>query len=128
MPLWRIVLLAVLSVEVIGCARTEPTLAGGKPVEHWVQALKDPDARVRKQAAFKLGNAGAVDVAVLPGLVAALEDSDIGVRREATLALAKFGPEAKDAVPVLAELQQSDPDSRVRFYAGEALQKIQMDK
>jgi HEAT repeat protein len=120
--------IAVLCGLLVGCGQTRPTLSGGKPVEHWVQALNDPDARVRKDAASKLGNAGPVNSDVLPALVAALKDPDAKVRCEVIFALVKFGPDAKEAVPILTELRKSDSDARVRTYAGEALEKIQKGK
>jgi HEAT repeat protein len=107
-----------------GCQQAQPTLSGGEPVSHWVQALKDPDAKQRKKAAHKLGNAGPADETVVPALVAALQDRDAGVRGEAALALAKFGPSARDAVPALTALQQ-DRDATVRAYAADAVGKIQ---
>jgi HEAT repeat protein len=124
----RLFLVAVLGGLAFGCGQAEPTLSGGKPVEHWVQALNDSDARVRKEAASKLGNAGPVNAAVLPALVAALRDPDAKVRCEVILALVKFGPDARDAVPTLTEMQQSDRDARVRSYAAEALERIQKGK
>jgi HEAT repeat protein len=125
MAVKRLGVIAVLCGLLIGCGKAQPTLSGGKPVEHWVQALKNPDARVRKEAASKLGNAGAANSAVLPALVTALKDPDAKVRCEVILALVKFGPDANEAVPILTELQKSDSDARVRTYAGEALEKIQ---
>src|SRR5439155_16911918 len=78
-----------------GCGKEQPMLAGGKPVSHWVQALQNPDPKVRKQAAFKLGNVGPADPTALPALIEALKDRDAGVRREAILALLKCGPAAR---------------------------------
>jgi HEAT repeat protein len=121
----KVFFMTILPGLVLGCARRQPTLSGGKPVEHWIQALKDPDARVRQEAAFKLGNAGPVDAAVLPALVAALNDPDARVRSEAVLAVVKFGPAAKEAAPALTELGRNDRDPRVRRYCVQALEKIQ---
>jgi HEAT repeat protein len=121
---WRIglaVLLAVLG----GCSKEQPTLSGGKPVSHWVQALQDPEPKTRKQAAFKLGNVGPSDPVALPALIGALKDRDSRVRREAVLALVKFGPAAREAVPALAELRQRDPDTLARTYAAKTLEKVQ---
>jgi len=120
--------MAVLCGFLIGCGQSQPTLSGGKPIEHWLQALKNPDARVRKEAASKLGNAGPANSAVLPALIAALRDSDAKVRCEVILALVKFGFDANEAVPILTELQKSDNDARVRSYSAEALEKIQQGR
>jgi HEAT repeat protein len=120
-----VLVLAVLPAGLVGgCSKTPPTLAGGKPVGHWVQALQDPDARVRKRAAFRLGNVGPADPAAFPALVGALEDRDAGVRREAILALLKFGPAAKEAAGALSERERHDRDARVRAYAAKALEKL----
>lgn len=116
--------LMVLAGGVAGCGESRPTLAGGKPVAHWVEALHDPDARVRKKAAFKLGNVGTADPTALPALVAALGDRDAAVRGETILALMKFGPVAREALPPLTELQRRDPDARVRQYATRAVERL----
>jgi HEAT repeat protein len=118
-----LLVLAATAFAAGGCERPAP-LAGGEPVSHWVQALKDPDARQRKKAAHKLGNAGPAEADVVPALTAALQDRDAGVRGEAALALGKCGPAAKDAIPALMALQQ-DRDPTVRTYAADALNKIQ---
>jgi len=107
-----------------GCGKSPPTTAGGKPVAHWVGALRDPDPRVRKKAARKLGNVGPSDPAALPALVGALKDADPGVRRESVLALLKFGPAGGEAGPALEEAGQKDPDPTVRAYAVRALEKL----
>jgi HEAT repeat protein len=116
----RRILLVILLVALSGCGRTQPKMAGGK----WARALHDPDARVRKKAAFYLGNIGPSDPAVLPALLGALKDTDAGVRREAILALLKYGPGAREAIPALDELSQRDPDGQVRAHASQALHKI----
>ena len=120
----RRVLVAVLLVVLSGCGQPQP-----KPrVSYWVEALRKPDARVRKEAAFKLGNLGPTDPAVSPALIGALHDADAGVRCEAILALTKCGPGAQAAIPALAALQQQDPNARVRAYASKALQKIRGER
>src|SRR5258707_15637257 len=91
-----------------GCARTTPTLAGGRPVGHWVLELKSPDAKARRHATEKLGNVGPNDPAVLPALRAALDDGNAQVRATAILALMKCGPAARDAVPALTAMQETD--------------------
>jgi len=120
----RVIALFFLTVLLSGCGKAEPMLAGGKPVSYWVQALKDPDVKLRKKAAFKLGNVGPADAAAMPALVAALKDVDPRVRSEAVLALVKFGPDAREAVPALMEVQQRDRDALVRAQAGKALEKL----
>ena len=77
---WRI-LIALNCMIISGCGTSQAPLAGGRPISHWVQALNDPNPKVRKEAAFKLGNVGASDASVIPALIAALKDSDSQGRR-----------------------------------------------
>jgi HEAT repeat protein len=121
----RAVTVAILLWPLSGCGQGPPTLAGGQPVGHWVEALQSPDSQLRKTAVFKLGNVGSTDEAVLHSLLGALKDPDAAVRREAILALMKYGPGAREAVPLLTELQQNDQDARVRSYAAKALRKFE---
>jgi HEAT repeat protein len=121
----RYALMGVLALAGCGCGQSQPTLAGGKPVSHWIQTLKKPDPKERRQAVRHLGNVGAMDEAVLPALIGALWDRDGGVREEAIFALVKFGPDAQEAVPRLARMQRQDPSARVRASAGRALRMIQ---
>jgi HEAT repeat protein len=118
MRFFAAVLLAVL---LSGCSNAQPT----RPVGHWVGALQDPDPRLRKQAAFNLGNIGPADPTVFPALLGALRDRDAKVRCEAIVALLKFGSDAKEAIPALTTVQQQDRDARVRSYAAKALEKLQ---
>jgi HEAT repeat protein len=124
----RVLMMTVVAVLAAGCGEAPPTLSGGKPMSHWVEALRGPDAKLRKTAAFKLGNVGPTDPAVLPALLAALKDNDAGVRSEAIVALMKCGPDAREAVESLTDLRRRDPDARVRNHAARALQKIEDDK
>lgn len=119
----RRALAVLLLVLTVGCHKTEPTLAHGKPVGDWVAALRGPDARARKKAAGVLGNVGAIDPAVVPALAEAVRDRDPAVRAEAVLALAKIGPAAREAEPALAEAQK-DTNPAVRQYASKALERV----
>jgi HEAT repeat protein len=122
----RMLFVAALFAAFAGCSQPPPTLSGGKTVSHWAETLKNsPNAKGRKEAAFKLGNVGSTDPAAFPALIGALKDTDAGVRREAILALVKFGPDAREAVPVLTELRQHDRDPKAREYAAKALEKLQ---
>jgi HEAT repeat protein len=123
----RIGMLMILALAG-GCGKQAPVLSGGKPADYWVEALRHPDAQVRKKAATKLGNAGPITPRVLPALVEALSDADARVRCEAILALVKFGPAAWEASPTLAGLSQQDRDVRVRYYANEALAKLHREE
>jgi HEAT repeat protein len=117
--MWRI-LTVILLITLCGCGEARPKMAGVK----WAGALRDPDANVRKKAAFTLGNIGASDPAALPALIEALKDADAGVRCEAILGLLKFGPAASQAVPALAEIKKRDSDHRARMYASKALDRV----
>jgi HEAT repeat protein len=117
--------LPALALLAAGCGEPAAMTAGGKPVSHWLQALQDPDARVRKKAVTKLGNVGTADPAAIPAVAAALKDRDARVRVEAALALLKLGPAAKEAEAALAEAARTDPDGRVRDCAARALANVQ---
>ena len=118
----RSTLVALFLLSLCGCTPAPDT---GKRVQHWLETLRSPDARQRKEAAFKLGNLGLTDPeTIVPALTAALKDNDAAVRCEVILALPKCGPAAKDAAASLRELQRKDPDAKVRDYAGQALDKI----
>jgi HEAT repeat protein len=120
----RLILLILLAFLAGGC-RSKPTpMSGGKPLSHWLAALQSGDDAARKTAAFKLGNAGAADPAVLPALLKALKDHNADVRRAAIVALMKCGPGAREAIPILDELQRLDHDANVRTCAGLALHKL----
>jgi HEAT repeat protein len=116
-------LVLLLLLLVAGCHKARPTIAHGKPVSEWIEALHHPDARSRKKAADVLGNVGAIDPSVVPALAAAVRDSNPAVRAEAVLALTKIGPAARDAEPVLAEAQK-DSHPAVRRYAAAALERV----
>ena len=118
--------LGVLALLLGGCGQAnKPQMVGGKPVSHWLQALQNTDAGVRKKALFKLGNAGTVYPGALPAIIGELKDRDPAVRCEAILALVKGGSAAKEALPVLAELQLRDRNAQVRTYAARAVEKLQ---
>jgi HEAT repeat protein len=118
-------ILAILLVITLGGCRSRPVVDTGPRVRHWIEALHGPDVKLRKEAAFKLGNLGLTDpVAVVPALTAALADADAAVRREAILALLKCGRSARAAAGALADVKRKDPDATVRDHAGKALKKL----
>jgi HEAT repeat protein len=114
-------------VQLGGCSREPPppTLTGGKPLSHWIQALAAPDAVTRKNAVFELGNVGPMDPAVIPALTAALQDRDARVRSAAILALVKSPKEAVGALPTVQVMAARDPDPTVRNYAARAAKKLE---
>ena len=122
----RLFAVALGAVWVGGCGGpAPPTLAGGKPVGHWVEELTSPDPQHRRVAVEKLGNVGLADPAAFPAVCGALADADPKVRREAVLAVLKFGEVAREAAPRLDELRKNDRDFRVRESAGRALEALQ---
>jgi len=88
-------------------------------------ALEDPDLRVRRCAANSLGRIGARPETVVPALVRAIAANaeESGVPVVAVEVLAKMGPGARKAVPVLIKLLQSK-DARVAATAALALGKV----
>ena len=113
-------LIGLILIPLCGCSKAPPTMAGSK----WAAVLRDPDPKLRKKAVFTLGNIGPSDPVVLPALLEALKDANADVRCEAILALVKYGPGAKDAIPVLTEVQAKERDATARAYAAEALEKL----
>jgi HEAT repeat protein len=109
-----------------GCQKPASLTTHGQPVSYWIEALKEPDAKVRKKAVVALGHAVTVDPAALPALTGAVKDRDTGVRREAVLALLNLGPQARDAAPALTDALK-DKDAKVREYASKALARVQSD-
>ena len=118
-------LVCCLLLPNVGCSKSQPTLAGGKSVDHWVQLLESGQPAERKSAAFKLGNVGDAAPAVVPALRKALNDPDATVRCECILALVKCRGKAAEIVPVLAEVEKQDKDKLVRSYAAQAIESLQ---
>jgi HEAT repeat protein len=119
----KYVIMACLAVALAGCGNGPPTVSSGKPVAYWVQAVKDPDIRLRKKAVAALGNVGPADAAAIPALTAAVADALPEIRREAILALLKSGRDAHGAIAAITAALQ-DPDAQVRLVAEKALLKI----
>ena len=85
---------------------------GPPAVPALVDALHDPDADTRAQAARALARMGRVARDALPALVEALNDPDPRVRHHAARALGQMGPDAAPAIPALVRvLHQGDADS-----------------
>ena len=88
-----------------------------------IEALKDDDNEVRRNAASALGRIGPAAEAAVPALIEALKDDDNEVRRNAAFALGRIGPAAEAAVPALIEALK-DEDSDVQRRAAFALGRI----
>jgi HEAT repeat protein len=120
----KIVVVICLALMICGCQRQGPMTVSGKPIGHWLEALKDKNPRVRQRAVEALGNVGKADPAAIPALIGALQDPNPTIRGKVALALLKSGRDAEEAVPALTQLLQ-DKDAKVRLYAAKALEKIQ---
>ena len=69
----------------------------------------------------------AIDPAVtarVTKLIEALKDKDYKVRLRAALGLGEIGPAAKDAVPALKAMSETDPEASGRRSAETALKRI----
>jgi HEAT repeat protein len=115
---------AILILAVGGCGGAKPTLIGGKPVNHWLKQLESSDAAERKKAVFNLEALGKTDPAILPALIGILKDPEATVRCEAIVAVARWGVDANEAIPMLTEMERDDPSQEVRDYAAKALKKL----
>lgn len=102
---------------VIALGKTEKTA-----VPLLIDALKDPDADIRRDAAWNLGSLG--DDRAIPALTEALKDQDDDVRFHVARNLGKFGG---PAVPFLLSALK-DPDEHVRRYAAWILGTIGDDR
>lgn len=126
--MFRFLILAssTILLATIGCSKpSRPTMAGGKSVDAWVEALQSPVPAERKKAAAELGNVGDTNPAVVPALRKALPDTDPSVRLQVIMAIVKCRKQGLECVPALAEMKQNDPDPRVREYARQAVETLQ---
>ncbi len=115
-------LLAFLSQPIAGAAEALPAKpeSGSAVAATLTAALADPDRQVRLEAARALERIG-------PGctdmVARCLQHGDASVRVGAIIVLARFGAEAKQAVPALIQCL-SDPVVEVRFAAARALRAV----
>jgi len=116
------------SLVVFGGCKPKETVPGkwfaGEPVEHWLEAMKAPDAKLRRRAAEVLGNVGPVDLRSITALADALSDPDRRVRDQAILGLSKLGPVAKASAPAIQKLLQHEQDPQVVAHANAALSRV----
>jgi HEAT repeat protein len=125
MAAWnRVACFLLLATLAAGCGEKGPLLAHGKPVDHWLQEIKNADGKARKKAVIALGHVGSADPRAIPALIEAVKDRDATIRKEAVVALLHIGPAAKDALGVLREAEK-DQDATVRFSASKAIERIQ---
>jgi HEAT repeat protein len=94
-------------------------LGSDRAVEHLTAALRDPDARLRAEAARSLGTLG--DPRAVPDLVETLrKDTDPDARMSAAHALGLVGDD-RVVDPLLEKLADRDENPRVRGAVAEAL-------
>jgi HEAT repeat protein len=102
----------------------------GKSVDAWRKELNNPNASVRRSAAFALGRMGEDVRGVVTQLVRRLqEDTDAGVRDRAASAVGDIARALKDnnatvwrkSSGILVQLLKDDPSERVRRSAAYAL-------
>src|SRR5262249_30345783 len=89
-----------------------------------IEALEDPRAEVRLQAAWTLGRCGWAAARAVPALVETLKDEDLHVRVEAATSLGLIGSDARAALPALREVERADGEESVRDAAAGALKAI----
>jgi len=92
----------------------------GGQVTELVASLRNPNSRVRGEAAAALGALGPTAAGAVPALVAAMGDPSDYVRLEASTALVAIG---KQAVPALTQALTS-PNPHVRRRAAQVLAEM----
>ena len=95
---------------------------GPPAVPPLVEALRDPDRRVRERAASALAIMCRPALGAVTPLVAALQDTDAKVRRHAAMALGCIGPAGPSVAGLVLALKDKEPP--VRVTAAEALGMI----
>ena len=126
----RCLMMMMLGVLLFGCGRSDgpsKKYFSGEPVDHWLEAARKPDPKVRRKAAEVLGNVGPIDARAVPALIEAVKDKDAKVRDAAVLSLSKIGAPAASAEAALEEATK-DRDQAVRTHAAAALERIRGSK
>src|SRR4051812_32058625 len=68
--------------------------AAKRSIQEWAEALTDPSAAVRREAAAALSGAGPAAASAMRALLDAIRDDDVMVRAHAVVALSRLGPVA----------------------------------
>src|SRR5262245_32873139 len=102
----------------IGCSKRQ------KSTDELIADLESPEAKDRVIAIRLLETRKGDPAKVVPAMIKALKDKEDDVRWGAANGLGYYGAEAKEAIPALKELQDHDPDARVRDAARVALGRI----
>ena len=108
--------LALLLIETPAAA--SEALYDGQTVSHWQAALKNPDPKVRRRAAYALGTIGPAAAPAVSALNDALADRQLEVAWYASDALGRIGPAAAPAVEGLVKVIEESPgDTVLRRHA-----------
>ena len=92
------------------------------PFDRDIQDLNAGSAKVRRNAASSLANAGIKASRAVPALIAMLPaESDPEARREIVRAIGSAGSRTPDAVPALVEVMEHDPSDELRAGAAKSL-------
>ena len=105
-------------IKVMGWVQGE-TFYRDMPRSYWLAALESLNDILRHEAILAAGR----DKAAIPGLIRRLQDEVPQLRCMAAVELARFGADARDAVPALTAMLK-DEDRSCRQAARDALQKI----
>jgi HEAT repeat protein len=103
--------------------KDDESIADGSSVRDWLRRLRSPvAAQSLERTALTLQVLGP-DAVVVKGLAECLAEPDPEVRDQVTSSLCRFGPSAKDAVPLLLALLKHKHRG-TRHSAAEALRAI----
>jgi HEAT repeat protein len=78
-----------------------------------IKCLKDPDNKLKQNAAVALREIAQEPDVVVPALMANLNDPDLKVRSITAIALSGFGEKAKAAVPTILKLLEENKDDEL---------------
>jgi HEAT repeat protein len=88
-----------------------------------LDALADPDSRVKELVANAVGDLGAAGAPAVPALIGLLGSPNEGERNTAIIGLTGIGPAARAALPAL-RIALSDSSANVRKFAQRAIERI----
>ena len=121
----RLVIFGFVASLLTGCGAKEPYRSGGRTGAYWMQALKQPDVKLRRKAALKIGPIMVTHDACRSAAIEALRDEDAQVRLAAIRLLKVYATShAASVAPALRRLEQTDPDLAVRQAAKLAIQEF----
>ncbi len=114
--------------KVLSIWATHTLLRIGHPnidVNHIAKLLKDPDVRVRTDAARAIGMLPVKGKPFVPDLIGLLNDPDPSVVLVAIGALVAMAPDAQDALGPLGQLKNAkDGNELIKLAAGDAIERI----